>query len=327
MAAAGHRDVTAGPAGPAPRGARRLPGRRLTATRLKIAAVERLCVGGPALHVGSRAQAEKNSSSHQSRDRCDGKLRAADSTSPRGYFRSQREIHRRPGLYRRPISALTGQQIPQIESRSSLSPPPSGRPAPLPGSLAPPPGPGSSSWRSLHASLTRPDRRQPALGQLTVRSASCPRAGSRRSGARSRRRWSRPPGTAPGHRGWAGEPGRATDHRTVAEIVPTVFRDQLYLAYEIPMGRRYDPAVGVFPADYGNRPAEGGAAAQELSVAAVPRLVGRRGFSRPGPAPRHGVPGHLRRVVPLRQIYASWRLVAGRESAERGEPRGLPVPR
>jgi LmbE family N-acetylglucosaminyl deacetylase len=31
------------------------------------------------------------------------------------------------------------------------------------------------------------------------------------------------------------------DHRTVAEIVPTVFRDQLYLAYEIP---KWDGDIG-----------------------------------------------------------------------------------
>ena len=98
------------------------------------------------------------------------------------------------------------------------------------------------------------------------------------------------------------------DHRTIAEIVPTVFRDQLCLAYEIPKwdGDLSRPSVYV-PLTAGYRPAEGGAAAQELSVTAVPRLVGRRGFSRPGPAPRHGVPGQLRRVIPLLQIYASWR--------------------
>ena len=60
------------------------------------------------------------------------------------------------------------------------------------------------------------------------------------------------------------------DHRTIAEIVPTVFRDQLYLAYEIPkwdgdLGR---PSVYVpLPQD---RPAQGGAAAQVLPVAAGP---------------------------------------------------------
>ena len=31
------------------------------------------------------------------------------------------------------------------------------------------------------------------------------------------------------------------DHRTIAEIVPTVFRDQLYLAYEIP---KWDGDIG-----------------------------------------------------------------------------------
>ena len=106
-------------------------------------------------------------------------------------------------------------------------------------------------------------------------------------------------------------PGARTRTRTTGrsrEIVPTVFRDQLYLAYEIPKwdGDLSRPSVYV-PLTDGYRPAEGRAAAQELPVAAVPRLVGRRGVPRPGPAARHGVPGQLRRVIPLLQIYASWR--------------------
>ena len=61
------------------------------------------------------------------------------------------------------------------------------------------------------------------------------------------------------------------DHRTIAEIVPTVFRDQLYLAYEIPkwdgdIGR---PSVYVpLPGEYGA--AQGGVAAQVLPVSAGP---------------------------------------------------------
>ena len=55
------------------------------------------------------------------------------------------------------------------------------------------------------------------------------------------------------------------DHRTIGEIVPTVFRDQLYLAYEIP---KWDgdmsPPDHVFPADRRCRAAQGRAAAQVL---------------------------------------------------------------
>ena len=77
------------------------------------------------------------------------------------------------------------------------------------------------------------------------------------------------------------------DHRTIAEIVPTVFRDQLYLAYEIP---KWDGDLGrpsmYVPAARADRPAQGGAAAQVLPVPARPGLVGRRGLPRPGPAAR-----------------------------------------
>ena len=95
------------------------------------------------------------------------------------------------------------------------------------------------------------------------------------------------------------------DHRTIGEIVPTVFRDQLYLAYEIP---KWDGDLGrpslYVPLSAAGRPAQGGAAAQVLSVAARPGLVGRRGIPRPGPAARHGVPRPVRRGFQLCQIAA-----------------------
>ena len=61
------------------------------------------------------------------------------------------------------------------------------------------------------------------------------------------------------------------DHRTIGEIVPTVFRDQLYLAYEIPKwdGDLSRPSMYV-PLSDEHRPAQGGAAAQVLPVAAGP---------------------------------------------------------
>ena len=93
------------------------------------------------------------------------------------------------------------------------------------------------------------------------------------------------------------------DHRVIGEIVPTVFRDQLYLAYEIPkwdgdMSRPFD----VRPAAGRCRAAQGGVAAQVLPVAAGPRLVGRRGLPRPGAIARHGMPGTVRGGVPVRKI-------------------------
>ena len=103
------------------------------------------------------------------------------------------------------------------------------------------------------------------------------------------------------------------DHRTIGEIVPSVFRDQLYLAYEIPKwdGDLSRPSVYV-PLSDEIAAAQGGAAAQVLPVAARPRLVGRRGLPRPGPAARHGVPGPVRRGVPVRQVAAPARGGAGR---------------
>ena len=61
------------------------------------------------------------------------------------------------------------------------------------------------------------------------------------------------------------------DHRTIGEIVPTVFRDQLYLAYEIPKwDGDIEPAVGVRSAVGRHRTPQGGTAAQVLPVAARP---------------------------------------------------------
>ena len=93
------------------------------------------------------------------------------------------------------------------------------------------------------------------------------------------------------------------DHRTIGEIVPTVFRDQLYLAYEIP---KWDGDLGrpsmYFPLSADIGAAQGGVAAQVLPLPAGPRLVGRRGLPGHGPPARHGVPGTLRRGVQLRKI-------------------------
>ena len=51
-----------------------------------------------------------------------------------------------------------------------------------------------------------------------------------------------------------------------------------------------------------NRQAQGGIAAQVLSVPAGSRLVGRRGISRPRTTARHGVPRALRRGIHLHQV-------------------------
>ena len=93
------------------------------------------------------------------------------------------------------------------------------------------------------------------------------------------------------------------DHRTIGEIMPTVFRDQLYLAYEIP---KWDGDIGrpsvYVPLSAEHRAPQGGAAAQVLPVPAQSRLVGRRGLPGPGALARHGVPGTLRRGIHLRKI-------------------------
>ena len=93
------------------------------------------------------------------------------------------------------------------------------------------------------------------------------------------------------------------DHRTIGELVPTVFRDQLYLAYEIPKwdGDMSRPSMYV-PLSTQHRAAQGGAAAQMLPVAAGPRLVGRRGLPRSGAIARHGMPGTICRGVQVRKI-------------------------
>ncbi len=92
------------------------------------------------------------------------------------------------------------------------------------------------------------------------------------------------------------------DHRTAGEIVPTVFRDALYLGYEIPKwdGDLCRPSLYV-PLPDGHRAAQGRTAAQVLPVPAAPGLVGRRGLPRPGAAARHGMPLAVRRGVPLHE--------------------------
>ena len=105
-----------------------------------------------------------------------------------------------------------------------------------------------------------------------------PKAGCPQYGPRSRtpsRRWR---GRA--HPTSSSAPSRMDahqDHRTIAEIVPTVFRDSLYLAYEIP---KWDGDLGrpsmYFPLSAEMAAPQGRAAAQVLPVAAAPRLVGRR---------------------------------------------------
>ena len=61
------------------------------------------------------------------------------------------------------------------------------------------------------------------------------------------------------------------DHRAIAEIVPTVFRDQLYLAYEIP---KWDGDIGrpsvYVPLSASYCAAQGGAAAQVLTRLSEP---------------------------------------------------------
>jgi LmbE family N-acetylglucosaminyl deacetylase len=70
----------------------------------------------------------------------------------------------------------------------------------------------------------------------------------------------------------APSPGDAhQDHRTVGEWVPTAFRDQLCLAYEIPKrDGAHGPPEHVFPADRRDRAAEGRTARQVLSIPAEP---------------------------------------------------------
>ena len=109
------------------------------------------------------------------------------------------------------------------------------------------------------------------------------------------------------------------DHRTIAEIVPTVFRDQLYLAYEIP---KWDGDIGR-PSMYVPLPAHVMQLKVELlhkcfPVAAGPGLVGRRGLPRSGATARHGVPGALRRGVHMHQISDRARGVRARQRAGEG---------
>ena len=65
------------------------------------------------------------------------------------------------------------------------------------------------------------------------------------------------------------------DHRTIGEIMPTVFRDQLLWSYEIP---KWDgdlaTSVDLLSPDVGHGAAQGRPVAQVFPVAGKPRLVG-----------------------------------------------------
>ena len=65
------------------------------------------------------------------------------------------------------------------------------------------------------------------------------------------------------------------DHRTIGEIMPTVFRDQLLWSYEIP---KWDGDLGasvdLLSPDVGHGAAQGRPVAQVFPVAGKPRLVG-----------------------------------------------------
>ena len=101
----------------------------------------------------------------------------------------------------------------------------------------------------------------------------------------------------------APSPGDAhQDHRTVGELVPTAFRDQLFLAYEIP---KWDGDLArpntYFPLtdEIARRKVE--LLRQVLPLPARPRLVGRGDIPRACPAARHGVPRALRGGIHLHE--------------------------
>ncbi len=120
------------------------------------------------------------------------------------------------------------------------------------------------------------------------------------------------------------------DHRTIGEVLPTVFRNQLSLSYEIP---KWDGDLGrpsiYFPLtpDVAHRKVE--LTAQVLSVSDKPRLVGRRGLPWFGPAPRNGVPSallggiHLHKVRDIAVVTVANRVGATRCSFERGRGGGV----
>ena len=108
------------------------------------------------------------------------------------------------------------------------------------------------------------------------------------------------------------------DHRVIGEIVPTVFRDQLYLAYEIP---KWDGDIGR-PSMYVPLPAHVMQLKVELLHKCFPSQRGRdwwddEVFLGTGAAARHGVPGALRRGVHVHQISDRARGVrAGQRAGE-----------
>ena len=154
------------------------------------------------------------------------------------------------------------------------------------------------------ASRRRGRRRAPSRRAPTSRSncTTCPTAGCPPSGSRSRR----------SSRAWRGvlqrrtsssRRPRVTRTRTTGrsvKLVPTAFRDQLYLAYEIP---KWDGDMAR-PNTYFPLTDEIARRKVELLDKCYPsqrgpRLVGRGDVPRAGPVARHGVPGALRRGVHL----------------------------
>jgi LmbE family N-acetylglucosaminyl deacetylase len=87
------------------------------------------------------------------------------------------------------------------------------------------------------------------------------------------------------------------DHRTIAEIVPTVFRDQLCSAYEIPSGTVTSAARRcTFPLPAAPRRARSNCCTSASRRSAVV-TGGTTRYSSACPAARHGVPRPLRRGI------------------------------
>ena len=93
------------------------------------------------------------------------------------------------------------------------------------------------------------------------------------------------------------------DHRTIGELVPTVFRDQLYLAYEIPKwdGDMSRPSMYV---PLSTRTAQ---RKVELLHKCFPSQRGRdwwddEALPRHSAIAGHGVPGAIRRGIQVRQV-------------------------
>ena len=99
-------------------------------------------------------------------------------------------------------------------------------------------------------------------------------------------------------------PGDAhQDHRTIGEIVPTVFRDGLFIAYEIP---KWDGDLGR-PSAYYPLAAAVARRKVELLHKCYPSQRHRDWWDDEilpgaGPVARYGVPGTVRRGVSLREV-------------------------